>query len=321
MVGITILGGLIVLGWMILQFGAAPALLFAPPRMQVKFVAEQANGLSEGSEVLYRGVHVGSVTRVRRAPDAVHIWIDAEVDRDPPLPGNVTGLIQSSSLVGSTASIELVVPNDRPAGELKPDQTLPAKYVGLSIVPPQFAELATELTKTARQLRESDIIADLDKTINATRQQVEKAGKLFDSLQSLLGDPKMQADLRQSLANIHQTTEAANRLSHQLEKVADQAGATVSAAKSTVEDARGHMDELAKQMNDRLQQVSAILQNFQSISAKIDQGKGTAGLLVNDPKLYAALVATVQNLNLTVRDLQRIAEQWEHEGVTLKLGK
>jgi phospholipid/cholesterol/gamma-HCH transport system substrate-binding protein len=131
----------------------------------------------------------------------------------------------------------------------------------------------------------------------------------------------LRDDLHQSLDNIRQTTESANRLSHKLETVADQASDTVKEARTTVAATHKHIDELAEDMTGRLAQASKILENFQSISAKIDQGAGTAGLLVNDPKLYSALVDTVRNLNLTVKDLQRIAQQWEQEGVTLKLGK
>jgi phospholipid/cholesterol/gamma-HCH transport system substrate-binding protein len=177
------------------------------------------------------------------------------------------------------------------------------------------------MTKTARQLRESNVIADLDKTINSTRMQVEKAGKMFDDMQSLVGDPKLRDDLHQSLENIRQTTESANRLSHKLEGVADEASTTVKAANATVAATHKHIDELAGQMTGRLAQASKILENFQSISAKVDQGKGTAGLLVNDPKLYAGLVDTVQQLNLTIKDLQRLAQQWEQEGVSFKLAK
>jgi phospholipid/cholesterol/gamma-HCH transport system substrate-binding protein len=320
MVGITVLGGLIILAWMIIQFGAVPAALFSKPRIPIRFIAEQATGLDEGSVVMYHGVSVGAITSVQRAPDEEHVWIDAEVDRDPPLPGNVTGQIRSVGLVGSGAAMDLVVAG-APQGHLKPNQQVPAKFVGLDILPPQFTELASEMSKTARQLRDSNVIADLDQTINSTRIQVEKAGKMFDDMQKLVGDPKLRDDLHQSLDNIRQTTESANRLSHKLESVADQASDTVKAAQTTVVATHKHIDDLAAQMTDRLTQASRILENFQSISAKIDQGKGTAGLLVNDPKLYSALVDTVQNLNLTIKDLQRIAEQWEQEGVSLKFGK
>jgi len=42
---------------------------------------------------------------------------------------------------------------------------------------------------------------------------------------------------------------------------------------------------------------------------------------VNDPKLYEAMVDTIQELNGTVKDLKRLVQQWEQEGVSLKMGK
>ncbi len=314
MVGLTVLGGLIILGWMSLRFGDAPARLFATPQIPVHFVSDRADGLDEGSNITYRGVRVGMITKVRRAADEQHIIIEAMVDKSPPLPANMQGLIRSVGIVGSGATMNLDLIGKEPQGHLKPDQELPAKFIGLDLLPPEFAELASELKKTSQQLRESNVIDDLDKTVNTARTQLEKAGKVMDELQGVVGDQKLRDDLRVSMANIRETTENASRLSKQLETVVSDAGSTI---KST----QGHVDDLAKQMSARLEQVSKVLESFQSISSKIDSGKGTAGLLVNDPKLYAGLVDAVAQLNLTIKDLQRLALQWEQEGVSLKLGK
>ena len=58
---------------------------------------------------------------------------------------------------------------------------------------------------------------------------------------------------------------------------------------------------------------------MQSILGKVDKGQGTAGQLVNDPRLYQSLVDTSRELNATVADLKRLIEQWEEEGVDLHL--
>ena len=73
--------------------------------------------------------------------------------------------------------------------------------------------------------------------------------------------------------------------------------------------------------NDRLLQVSKLLTQFQSIAGKIDEGKGTAGKLVNDEKLYENLVNTSRELNLTITDLKLLVKQWTDEGVYIKLNK
>ena len=70
----------------------------------------------------------------------------------------------------------------------------------------------------------------------------------------------------------------------------------------------------------RGQKDSLILDRFQSVATKVDQGQGTAGKLINDPKLYEALLDSSQELSLTIKDLKRLVEQWEQEGVSLKLG-
>ena len=59
---------------------------------------------------------------------------------------------------------------------------------------------------------------------------------------------------------------------------------------------------------------------FQSMADKMDKGEGTIGKFVNDPRLYESLSDTSAELNLTVKDLHRLVQQWEQEGVSLKLG-
>jgi phospholipid/cholesterol/gamma-HCH transport system substrate-binding protein len=78
-------------------------------------------------------------------------------------------------------------------------------------------------------------------------------------------------------------------------------------------------DQVNKQLGDRLTQIGAILDQMQSVSQKLNTGSGTAGLLMNDPRLYEALVDSTRQLNATVTDLHRLVDQWEQEGVTLHL--
>jgi hypothetical protein len=57
------------------------------------------------------------------------------------------------------------------------------------------------------------------------------------------------------------------------------------------------------------------------MARKVEQGKGTAGMMVNDPRLYESMVDSAKQLNATLSDLNRLVQQWEQEGVTLRLGK
>src|SRR5437867_9798337 len=105
MVGATVLVGLGVLGWMLLKFGGQIATPFAPARLPMRFSAPRADGLAEGSQVTYRGVIVGQVTKVTRAEDRMTVVILADIEARPLLPQNVHGEIRTQGLIGTGAQL------------------------------------------------------------------------------------------------------------------------------------------------------------------------------------------------------------------------
>jgi phospholipid/cholesterol/gamma-HCH transport system substrate-binding protein len=312
LVGVTVLGALVTLGWMILKFGDRPARIFATPSQALRFTTDRADGLGEGSNITYRGVIVGRVKKVLRTPDGQEVIIEAEVDRDPPLPENLQGAIRQVSQLGGTSNIHLLLVGKEIKGKLAPGATLRAHYEGLSLFPPEFNELAVELTATARAFREQKILEN----INA---QVTKAGQVMESANALIGDPKLREDVKATLASLRQTSETVQKIAPKLDKMADDASVTMGDVRTTVKTANTNLDTVGKQLTARMEQISKTLDTFQSIAAKIDNGQGTAGQLVNDPKLYQALVDSAVQLNQTIADLNRLVEQWEQEGLSFKL--
>jgi phospholipid/cholesterol/gamma-HCH transport system substrate-binding protein len=319
LVGTVVFVALCVLAWMIVRFGGSLGQPFAPANMPVVFVTDRADGLADGSPVLYRGVIVGKVATVRRNDDNLGVRIDAMLDDKPPLPENVRGSIRTQSFLGAAGAVSLELTGPKPEGQLRPNAEIPTGFVGLDVLPPEYSQLATELRLAVTQFRESGIVANVN-------SQVTKVGELMDSIRELTSDEKLRADLRASLENIRLASEDAarvaakfNDLSTKLNKITDEAGGAVTDARATINMTQGHIDDLARQVSGRLEQLAKTLEHFRSISAKIDQGDGTAGLLVNDPKLYQALVDSSQKLSVTVSDLSRLIQQWEQEGLSLKM--
>jgi phospholipid/cholesterol/gamma-HCH transport system substrate-binding protein len=307
-----VIGALVTLGWMILKFGDRPAKMFATPSMPITFATDRADGLSEGSNVLYRGVIVGRVKTVRRTEDGREVLIESEVDRTPPLPANVEGVIRQLGQLGPTSAISLVLTNPQPTGQIAPGMRIHARYEGLSLFPPEVSELAVELKATVRQFRESNVIAHID-------EQVQNLGRVMESANSLISDPKLREDIRTALANIRNASESVSRIGTKLDKLSDEVSGAVGDVRTTVNKAGNTVDSLGKQVSDRLAQVSVTLDHFNSIAAKLDNGQGTAGQLINDPKLYQGLVEASLQLNATIVDLKRLVEQWEQEGLHFKL--
>jgi phospholipid/cholesterol/gamma-HCH transport system substrate-binding protein len=324
--GLTVLGAVVIFFWMVLKFSTKTAELFGPPQMGLQFVSTRADGLSEGSAVYYLGVNVGRVTRIVRRQDGRGVAIDAQVDRDPPLPGNVHAEITQSNLIGGASNIYLELNSKEPAGALIAGSSLEANYMGLQILPPTVADAATqigimseEVRKLSEQLRQSGVINDMDRAIKNIDEQAGKFGKMMDSAQTLLGDPAMRKNLNDAIANIRSTTEQTNRIAGKLDALSDSLKNTSDTAGVAMKDAQQHVDELSKQVGDRMVQIAALLASVQSITDKLNKGQGTAGQLVNDPRLYESLVDTSKELNATVVDLRLLIEQWEQEGMSLKL--
>jgi len=317
--------GLAMLGALIVIFGAVPASYLAPARMRVYFVTPRADGLTPGSQVKFLGVGCGTVEAVQRDTHTEQVIITALIDQDNPPPANVVGRIHAQ-FFGGGSSVDLERKGPQSVGKLLANAKVETEYVGVDLLPAAFNNLASELEQTARQIRTSGVVDNVNGTLVSIRNQVEHAGKIMDDLQKTIGDEQMHKNLQESVANFRTATDSATRVGANLEKfsadlqkvTADAHDLTVN-ANATVAKTQAHIDDLSRQLGDRLQQLAKILENFQSVSAKVDKGEGTAGQLINDPKLYQALVDTSRELKTTITQLNLLIEQWKEEGVTLKM--
>src|SRR6185312_8994981 len=201
MVGIVVLIGLGVVTWMVLLFAGRMANLFAAPGLVVNMKSARADGVSEGSAIYYLGVQTGRVTGVRRSADNRSVVISGEVNKQPPLPANLHAVIQPQSAFGMAATISLELTGP-PTGTLEAGAELQASYAPASLLPP-------EVTQVAEEMQRQHLIQHLDQTVVSIREQAERAGQLLQSVQQIVGDPKMREDLHSALANIRIASETA----------------------------------------------------------------------------------------------------------------
>jgi ABC-type transporter Mla subunit MlaD len=345
MVGITVLVALILLGWMLLRFSDAPFRLFAKAQMPIKLQAPSAEGVSEGTSIYYLGVSVGRVTKIDRSDDLRSVVMQGMVD--PPIPANVEGRIRTQ-LFGGGASISLVlvpftadeiaagatVPTTsatseaqfvEPRGQLKPNSQVRATFLGIDLLPKEFTELSTELRRTSEQFRQSQLVPKLASAVDTFKANIDKAGTLIDSMNRVVGDEKSQKNITLALENFRITSERAANVAQKLEALSTKADTrfdeVATNTNKLLNTAQGRVDEIGKLMGDRLVQIAKTIDQFEAITRKINEGNGTAAMLLNDPALYENLVDVSKEMKLTVLDLKRLVEQWEQEGVPFKLGK
>jgi hypothetical protein len=122
----------------------------------------------------------------------------------------------------------------------------------------------------------------------------------------------MQEDASGILAEVRE-------ISSQAKQTGVHADEAIVSARQQIEAAGKNVDDISRQLITRLEQMNGILSDVQSITASIEAGKGTAGKLVNDDRLYEMLVINMQVLETTIRTTNRLLEQWEQEGIRLRL--
>jgi phospholipid/cholesterol/gamma-HCH transport system substrate-binding protein len=311
-VGLVVVGAIGALAWMILKFSSTTVSQMFAKGTAFTLRADRADGLAEGSGIQYLGVNVGRITGMRRLPDDSGVMIDALLNEGEVLPSNLVGYIRAQSALGTGANITLETqdlkthkPQPPTKERLKAGTELQAFNKNTGIIPAEFTALAEEVKK-------QELIIHLDETI-------KRAGAAMDSVDKLIGDPKLKNDLSDAMASFRETNQNLQKFSAKLEGLATHADETITQVRSTTAGAGTRFEEMAKQLGDRMTQLGDLLDKANGIAAKIEKGQGTLGLLVNDPRLYESLVDTGKTLSLTVTDLRRLVEQWEQEGFTLKL--
>lgn len=317
-VGVTVLTALASLAWMILKFGGNLASPFSPEQMFVRFRSDRADGLGTGSGVFYLGVEVGRLTRIDLDPVNGGVTMTAMINRQPPLPANVEGAIRINTFIGGSTSVMLET-DGPPTGTLQPNAELVARYVGLAVLPPELSEMAREISAAVRQYRETNVIVHID-------EQVQRLGTVLDSIDALVGDPKLREDVKQAVASLRQTGEQAQRIAAEVERFAgrldglgDNAAETLAAARKTFTTADEELRSLSREFTQRLNQATQLMKQVSSTLERIERGDGTAGALVTDRRLYEGLVDSTRELQIALRDLQRLVRQWEQEGVPMRL--
>lgn len=306
------------LGWMILRFGANIAKPFAGEKIKIRFLMERADGVSDGSAVSFRGVNVGRVVRVWRDEKRVdQIWAEGEVDARPPLPAVTAASIRQTSPLGTGANLVLEITAG--SGLMKSGDVIKADYVGLDLLPPELKAIGPELTALIKQFRDENVIANINARVTQAGQMIDAAQQTLGGLNQVVGDDKFRADLQASMAAIRSASENAKAVTAKADAIAANLDTAVTTVKDTAKSAQTQIDELARGVQSRLDQASTTLEQINAISAKINDGTGTAGKLINDPKLYAGLVNSTDELNAVIKDVRRLVQQWEQEGVTAKL--
>jgi phospholipid/cholesterol/gamma-HCH transport system substrate-binding protein len=233
------------------------------------------------------------------------------------------------------------------------DRPLVGTLKGAEVLPQEVTEGLRGLAKLAETL--NDLIAP-PQPATATapgatqpvgvpaapnlRGTLAKLARALDALDAVLGDAENQANVKASMANLAKATAKAADAMVALREFAAEATKTAAETRKTVAEARqavtqaakaaGKFADLADHTDSRIEKLSQkfladaeklsdLMTALHRVATKIEAGEGTAGKLVNDPKLYSSLVEASDQLTRLVKEFRELVAQWKKQGVLMKL--
>ncbi len=275
-------------------------------------VYSNVDNLPTSSPVLINGLEVGMVTKQyldENHPD--RIIIEFDVLKEIQVPKNTVAVMQTTSFMGGK-SINLLFKGVCSDDCAQSGDTLASGTAGLleTMLPPELVKdyvvvlrenVGGLMDSVGVRLQGDDTQAgrtlnDLSETIKNLKAITGKVDILVDGVsRGLIGTSNnlnnVSNNLKENNEQITAILSNANAITEDLRKA--ELGKTVDGANSALVSLQESLDEVKK----------AAL-SLESIMAKINNGDGTMGKLIQDPTLYTNLERTSKNLDLLLQDLR-----------------
>lgn len=297
--GIFALAGLLFLVLLMYMIGKNRNIFGSTYTLKTRF--ENVQGLVPGNNVRFAGIGAGTVKRIRIINDtSIEVTMIIDEKMKTIIRKDAIASIGTDGLVGNK------VVNILPSGEggplAEPGDVLPAKR------PISTEEILQTLNNTNRD------VAYIASQLKITVQRINGS----EALWSLLGDPALPKDLRQSVANIRTATGKANEMVINLNDVVLDVKNGKGSLGAVIKDT-----SFANNLNDailKMGRVGAITDSLVDqlrslvvdVHGQVASGKGTVNLLLKDSVLATHLRESLANIEKGTAGFNQNMEALKH---------
>ena len=248
---------------------------------QVMYQADfpEVAGLREGDKVQVRGIRMGEVSDLAMLPGAVRVSF--LLKEGAPLKDDAVITLGEKGIVGEVViEIDPGVGADVPEGHIFQGRTAGTiasmtDAAGDALV--EMRELTVKVTELVDEVRQQGKVTETLVQANETLDKVDNmVEENHQSIRVILQNLRVTSDHLRALAESGQIEQT----------LADASSAAASADSMMIT-----MEESGRRLN--------------SILAKIDEGEGTAALLLNDPSLYTTADSTMTSLKRLLDEMRR----------------
>lgn len=339
-VGIVVVAAIIVLVMGAFWLSGEP---WGEEQVDLVGVFAQVGELTEGSPVEYRGVQVGRVIRIELAERGqgvlVTMQVSPKVARNmPPRPAVVLAPASlfgdwQASIIAMETMPDLEFTRVQSPGVL-PGATLP-DITQLTAVGARIAEDLETLAgrvelafteETALRIRETieniqgistqleGFVGEQTQTFDqvaqnalAASQNIEQTTARVDQVATQVEQAFSQGEINAILGNVRVASENLAQLSAQLEGATNQVPTLVARLDTTLTTVSGVVSNLQpamEQVGPTIAEARLAMATLQRAAARIEQGEGTLGRLMEDPALYEETQRAIASLQRLIADLQ-----------------
>jgi len=344
-VGLFMIGGIAVLGYLMVLFGEAPGWL-GNAEYELRIEVKEISGIDDGTPVYLNGIKVGRVTTlnfIEMARPEMGVVLICKIQKEFSIPKGATAECISPTLGIGRGRVDIFASGG--TGHIEPGGAIQGVMINsLERIFPQqmansfestvegigdFAEAYAPVAKDIHELLRIRTVEEVDQNpqkiaanLYTAVQRLDHVLKTFDGV---IGDTEMRRKLNEVMDNLlAMTTDAKLAMSDLRETTAtlktDMAKITASAEQAlTSIDSR--VNELADATLPTLDHAAKTASNLHRVSEKIADGEGTLGRLLNDERLYEATLLAIQRIQDMVDSFRRLADRFERRGrIGLDLG-
>jgi len=336
-VGLTVIMGLVLLAALVMVFTGRPS--WSQSGYDIRVTLDDAGGLRNGSVVQLNGMEIGKVIGVDfRDGDASRgLMAVARIDMDRRIPASVRAEATPPAMgMGSSVLRLILLPTERGT-----EQYLPTD--GTAVITGRAGGLMLQMETLAGNLEQLVLAVNTgaspdgsplpaDSPIALVTVSLHKVNLALDAALTLM-DAENQQNVKVTLANARELSTSAlaamddvkallasgQSLLDSGQGLLTQAGEAITEVTRATTRASTDLDRLTQNLIDNTEQLSRTMATLNTALAKLEQGEGTAGKLLNDPRLYGNLVDITDQMTHVMNDLQVLVQEWKDRGVGIRL--
>ncbi|MGB0716245.1 MAG: MlaD family protein [Phycisphaerae bacterium] len=336
LVGIFVILAMGALSVLLVMFGETPTWLRTSDwELQIYGVREM-RGVSEGTPVTLNGVEIGRVSgldfRDRAKPER-GIVINCMIKREFSIPSGAEAKVYGATLGMGTGLINIVLNDDMPSTTALPkdNAVLHGQMSSMlnELIPPDaiasfqrtvdeignFAAASAPVAQNLEKLLEERPILDVDDGDQDVMANISTAIERIDSfvanLNMVLGDTNVQEDVKGVVVDLKASSSDLRAMITELRKESLHLLENVNGA---VDKTETNLDNSFKSLDKFLMEISTAAASIARIVNEAEAGKGTAGLILKDERLYESAVVALARLNESLANIATITGKIRDDG-------